>query len=116
MTDVELATELRTAFARSEHRGDLGWWVDAARRARALLSTPTLPAEPPEGCVRVRALAAVYADGTWSATGSSGWGAAAEKYHAASAQKHGGRVSFATFDAPKPEPAAEIVAVAEPAP
>ena len=89
-------------------------WISIVRLVSA--SIRSLPAEPPEGCVRVRALVTVYADGTWSATGSSGWGAAAEKYHAASAQKHGGRVSFATFDASKPEPAAEIVAVAEHAP
>ncbi len=45
MTDEELATELRRAFATSPARSGHDWWVDVARRARELLAAPALPPE-----------------------------------------------------------------------
>ena len=118
MTDQELATELLVTYNAATTRPEADWWVIVARRARALLSAPTLPAEPPEGCVRVRAMVAVYSHGGWSVEGGSMWDQGTLDYRRQCLFAKDARVSFATFDAPKPEPepAAEIVAVAEPAP
>ncbi len=69
MTDEELAVELFAArFGRKDTRSSLGYlaanpgvkedWLDVARHARELLTTPALPAEPPPGFVRATVLAA----------------------------------------------------------
>ena len=115
MTEEEFAR----ALCRAHVEGVGGWgegaWLAVARRARELLSAPTLPAEPSPGFVRVRVPVAVGDDGSWCVDGARGE-TMEDMIEATDWFRREGRVSrvsFATFDVPLPTAQAEITGVVE---
>lgn len=122
MTDEELALELWAARCKvtvewaQENFKDPDFaasWADVACRARELLATHALPADPPEGFVRVRGAVAVNSTGKWIFSGEMGQSESEMIEDAAWGLIGVACASFITADVPLPQRPAEIVARVE---
>ena len=81
---------------------------DRLAASLSVAPSPSLPAEPSPGFVRVRVKVALWDQKSWTAEGSSGWDRPAEEYRIALDRKYGAHTYFIVADVPLPQPPAEV--------